>query len=1212
MQHLAKTESESKNKSSVSGPGGRSRSNCAPPMPADAGMVLQLAGGRIEACNPRAEELLGLTAEQLYGTSPVNCPWQSVREDGSDFPGEAHPAMVALRTGQPCLNAVMGLYQPQGELIWLNLNSQPLFRSNESVPYAVVTTFTRIPEPACPLETKPDAAAGQISVPAPPDILDNISDPFFTLDRSWRFTYLNPPAQQLLRQSAADPKIGNNIWEEFPEAIGSAFDRAFHLAASGVTASAEAFYQPHNKWYAVRAYPTPSGIAVYFQDVTEQKATGANSLAQPSKRIAPQSNGKVALPKIVAPQPAATDLKAANNILRSVIDGTSDAICVKDLQGRYIVANAAAAERSETTVEAMLGLDDAALFSPEQARKIRETDRQVVETGDSIVFEEEIPTQDQMRSLLVAKYPQRDAEGNIIGVIGISRDITARKRAEAALQASRETIRQQLTELNSIYETAPVGLGVLDRDLRFVRINRQLAEINGFSVEEHLGRSVRELLPDLAGEAEPVLRRVLETGEPVFDLEITGETPSQPGVSRAWRENWYPLKDAAGQIIGINIAAQEITERQRIEASLRQSQERIKIAQQFASAGLWDWDLAADRVWWSEEYCALCGFDPSLMPSYENWLASIAPADRERVDREIRLAIQQRTQINTEFRINRPQYGLRWFAALGNTLCDSSGSPIRAVGISLDITDRKRVEAELLQKNAILNAINNSIPTPIFVKDREGGIIYANPATLQVLGKTEAEVIGYRDREIYPDSELGETVTQNDLRIMESGQTEAVEESPDGIRTFLSIKTPYRNEAGEIIGLVGISNDITARVQLERDRERMLQQEQAAREAAEKANRIKDEFLAVLSHELRTPLNPILGWSKLLLTGKLNPAKTVDALRAIERNAKLQSQLIEDLLDVSRILQGKLALQVIPVNLKTAILAAADTVQLAATAKGIQIQTIFDPAVGEVSGDPARLQQIVWNLLSNSVKFTPEGGQIEVRLIQVERHARIQVTDSGKGIESEFLPHVFEHFRQEDSSTTRKFGGLGLGLAIVKQLVELHGGTINVESPGEGLGATFTVEFPCLPQSLALAKSTIELDVAAEYSSLCLTGLRILIVDDEADSCDFIACAIEEHGAEVQTVCSAIEALEMLDREHFDLLVSDIGMPDMDGYMLISKIRTQLTDDRQNLPAIALTAYAGEANERQILEAGYHKYFAKPVDSVELVNFVKRYFCTKP
>lgn len=1196
MQNPDNTESASKDQPPAIAT--RSPSNRAPAMPADAGMLLHLADGSIEAWNPRAAELLGLTAAQLHGNTFINCLRQTVRADGSDFPGETHPPIVALQTGQPCSNAVMGFYRPNGELIWLNLNSQPLFRSNEPIPYAVVTTFTPIAEPDA-ASSQPDRSTGKTSGPQPPDILENISDPFFTLDRSWRFTYLNPPARQLLNESAADPKIGNSIWEEFPEAIGTAFDRAFQLAASGVTASAEAFYPPHHKWYALRAYPTPSGIAVYFQDVTQQKAARTNS-------IAPQPNGNGAVPRITQTPPAETELKAANSILRAVIDGTSDVIFVKDLQGRYIVANATAAQWLATTAAAMLGLDDATLFGPEQAQQIRKTDRQVLETGESTIFEEELPKQGQMRSLLSAKYPWRDAEGNILGVIGISRDITDRKLASAALQASQETASQQLAELDSIYETAPVGLGVLDRDLRFVRINRQLAEINGFSVEEHLGRTVRELLPDLADEAEPVLRRVIDTGEPIFDLEISGETPSQPGVCRTWRENWYPLKDAAGQIIGINIAAQEITERQRMEASLRQSEERIKIAQQFAGAGLWDWDLTADRIWWSQEYCALYGLDPSVVPSYEKWLAQIAPADRERVDREIRLAIENRTPINTEFQIHHPQRGLRWFAALGNTVCDSSGNPIRAVGISLDITHRKRVEAELLQKNAILKAINDSIPTPIFVKDREGRMLYANPATLQVLGKTEAEVIGYRDRDIYPQSELGETVTQNDLRIVESGQTEVVEESPDGIRTFLGMKTPYRNEAGEIIGLVGISNDITARVQLERDRERILQQEQAAREAAEKANRIKDEFLAVLSHELRTPLNPILGWSKLLLTGKIGPAKTVDALRAIERNAQLQSQLIEDLLDVSRILQGKLSLNVIPVNLTTAIAAAAETVQLAATAKKIQIKTIFDPDVGQVSGDPARLQQIVWNLLSNSVKFTPAGGAIEVRLKQAESRICIQVIDSGKGIDREFLPYVFEHFRQEDSTTTRKFGGLGLGLAIVKQLVELHGGTINAESPGEGLGATFTVEFPGLPKSIVLPPPAIGTVDAAESNSFFLTGLKILVVDDEIDSRDFIAFVLQEAGDQVQAVSSAIAAWEMLDRQHFDLLVSDIGMPDMDGYMLIKKVRTELTDDRRNLPAIALTAYAGETNERQILQAGYQKYLAKPVDSVELVTVVKQ------
>lgn len=264
--------------------------------------------------------------------------------------------------------------------------------------------------------------------------------------------------------------------------------------------------------------------------------------------------------------------------------------------------------------------------------------------------------------------------------------------------------------------------------------------------------------------------------------------------------------------------------------------------------------------------------------------------------------------------------------------------------------------------------------------------------------------------------------------------------------------------AGTAVKVTGMAMDISNRVRLEQERDRILQQEQAAREAAETANRIKDEFLMVLSHELRTPLNPILGWLKLLRAGRLNSEKTKEVLATIERNAQLQAQLIEDLLDVSKILRGKLTLNPMTVDLALPALAAVETVRLTAEAKNITIETNLNEAI--VSGDPSRLQQIVWNLLSNAVKFTPEGGRIELSLMPVGEMAQIQVSDSGKGISPDFLPHVFEHFRQQDSSTTRQFGGLGLGLAIVRQLAELHGGTVFAESKGEGQGATFTVQLP--------------------------------------------------------------------------------------------------------------------------------------------------------
>ncbi|HEY9761658.1 MAG TPA: ATP-binding protein [Trichocoleus sp.] len=376
---------------------------------------------------------------------------------------------------------------------------------------------------------------------------------------------------------------------------------------------------------------------------------------------------------------------------------------------------------------------------------------------------------------------------------------------------------------------------------------------------------------------------------------------------------------------------------------------------------------------------------------------------------------------------------------------------------------------------------------------------------------------------------------------------------------------------------------------------------EASREEAQAANRIKDEFLAVLSHELRSPLNPILGWSRLLQSTSLDEAKTKLALSTIERNAKLQSELIEDLLDVSRILQGKLSLTVSPVNLASTIRAAIETVRLAAEAKSIQLELELNSDVGLVSGDTTRLQQVVWNLLSNAVKFTPTGGRISVRLEQVDQQAQITVSDTGKGISAQFLPYVFDYFRQADGATTRQFGGLGLGLAIVRHLVELHGGTIRAESLGENLGATFTVRLP-----LMLTQSTTDQSSRLLELSLDLGGIQILVVDDDTDTRDFIAFLLEQFGANVSVAASANEAFTALTQSHPDVLVSDIGMPDMDGYMLIRQIRNLPPERGGQVPAIALTAYAGEMNQQQALQAGFQHHISKPVEPEELVQLIMR------
>lgn len=366
--------------------------------------------------------------------------------------------------------------------------------------------------------------------------------------------------------------------------------------------------------------------------------------------------------------------------------------------------------------------------------------------------------------------------------------------------------------------------------------------------------------------------------------------------------------------------------------------------------------------------------------------------------------------------------------------------------------------------------------------------------------------------------------------------------------------------------------------------------------------------MAIVSHELRTPLNPILGWSQLLATGRLDAEKTAIGIDTIQRNAQLQAQLIEDLLDVSRILRGKLDLKIVPLNLESLIRAALSTVQLAAEAKSIQIETVFEANIGQVSGDAGRLQQIVWNLVANAIKFTPEGEQIIVKLERVGDRAQIQVIDTGQGIEPEFLPYVFDRFRQAESTSSRKFGGLGLGLAIVRHLTELHGGTVDADSPGKGQGATFRVKLPLMNRSITRQPDNISINETLEPDRF--KGIQVLVVDDEVDSRDILTFVLEQEGAEVIPVASANEAVTALSRSRIDLIISDIGMPEVDGYTLMAQIRS--LPQGKNLPAIALTAYAGEVDRQRSLEVGFQQHLAKPINIPDLINVVVRLMQPSP
>ncbi|MDI1448746.1 ATP-binding protein [Polyangium sp. 6x1] len=664
----------------------------------------------------------------------------------------------------------------------------------------------------------------------------------------------------------------------------------------------------------------------------------------------------------------------------------------------------------------------------------------------------------------------------------VALSLEAARRAEEALRESEAVARRQLAELEATYAAAPIGLCVIDRDLRWVRINRRLAEINGIPPAAHIGRSIREILPNLADLAEPMFRKVLETGEPLLNVELVGETPAKPGKKRVWMESLFPLRDAGGVIVGVNVVCEEVTERREAAAALAESADRLRIALDGAKAGWWEYDVASDLYTWSDAEYELYGHDLKNRPLHSaDWRSRIHPADLPASDADMdRLMAQRISDFTQEFRVLHPEKGERWIHSLGRITYDAEGKPVRIVGISRDVTDEKKAAIE---------------------------------------------------------------------------------------RLFL------------------------------------LESERAARAEAERASRMKDEFLATLSHELRTPLNAILGWTQLVQRPGIRPDQLAKGLAVIDRNTHLQAQLINDLLDVSRIVSGKIHVDLQPTQLAPVVEAAIEACRAAAEAKGVTVRGPRDPARVAVRGDPARLQQVVWNLVSNAIKFTPKGGRVEVSLTQAGESAVLTVHDTGQGITPEFLPFLFERFRQADSSMARRHGGLGLGLSIVKRLVELHGGVVRAESKGQGKGATFTVELPCEARERSRAPSQLP-QSAPPKDPRNLQGVAVLVVDDEADSRELVKRVLEEHKAVVCTAASAAEALDVSASRPIDLIVSDIGMPGMDGYALLREIRARRDGHEKEIVAVAVTAFARPEDRERALAAGYRAHLAKPFEPAELVSLL--------
>jgi hypothetical protein len=523
--------------------------------------------------------------------------------------------------------------------------------------------------------------------------------------------------------------------------------------------------------------------------------------------------------------------------------------------------------------------------------------------------------------------------------------------------------------------------------------------------------------------------------------------------------------------------------------------------------------------------------------------------------------------------------------------------------------ERARAARELRESEAKLLTLTNTVPALVWVCAPDGAAYEFNDRWFEYTGMTPEQSAGFGWGDaVHPEDRERCFAAWDEARRNNSAyEAELRYRRADGeYRWFLARALPVRDHAGAVGTWFGTSIDIEERKRVEAEREELLGRERSARAEAEQANRLKDEFLATVSHELRTPLTSILGWAHLMRGGQLEGDGMARALETIERNARAQAQLIEDLLDVSRIVTGKLRLDVRTVDPVSFIEPVFEALRPTAEAKGVRLMKVFDTGTTPVLGDPARLQQVVWNLLSNAVKFTPKGGRVRVSLARTGSNVEIVVADTGAGIAPEFLPHVFERFRQSDQTASRRHGGLGLGLAIVRHLVELHGGAVSVDSLGEGTGATFTVTLPVVPVHRTegaeeRAHPAARDPLPAHECPERLDGLRLLVVDDEPDAREMLDAGLGHCGARVTTASSAREAVEALAGAKFDVIISDIGMPGEDGYELIRRVRALPPEGGGRTPAVALTAYARTEDRLRAMRAGFEMHVSKPVELTELI-----------
>ena len=804
--------------------------------------------------------------------------------------------------------------------------------------------------------------------------------------------------------------------------------------------------------------------------------------------------------------------------------------------------------------------------------------------------------------------PQLDENGEIIHIVGHCNDITENKEYEAVLLEKGHFNR-------AIIDSLSAHIAVLDKAGNIVAVNEAW---ENFAQANSVGEQIAST------EVGQNYLYVCEKSD-VFDKDTKHITENLWAVLRGEKNNfafeypwhspheerWFLLQVSAmrGTDGGAVISHIDISARKKAEQALRENKEQLDFILDAAQIGIWRLNIKNNTAVRSLLHDRIFGYD-ELLPewTYEIFLNHVLPEDREEVDKKFQEAVKNGTEWNFETRIRRTDGEVHWIWAHGQGQGNGDNMS-QMVGTITDITERKKAEQELKNSEQFNRSIFENSPDCVKILNLDGTIHSINTNGLCIMEIDEiSPFIGKQWIDFWEgdENELAYQAVQSASK-GKPAKFEGFRKTAKGTLRYWDVAVaPVFDAEGKPIRLVSTSRDITERREAEHEREDFLKREQAARKDAEIANRLRDEFLATVSHELRAPLNSILGWGRILQKGNLDEQTTEKAIGTIVRNADSQNRLIEDLLDVSRIISGKLRLEVITIKPINLVESALETVRPAAEAKGITLEIKDDADISHISGDPNRLQQVIWNLLSNAIKFTPNDGKVTLEIERDNDFVELRVKDTGVGIKKEFLPHVFERFRQADASSIRQFGGLGLGLAIVRHITEMHGGTVEVFSEGEGKGATFTVRLPLITSPIveSEAETAMKLLAKNDIPKIDLDGLLILVVDDEEDTRQLLVQALTFHGATVISANSVKNALAQVMAKSPDVLVSDIGMPGEDGYSLIRQIRALPDKQQRDMPAIALTAFTRAHDRVRALATGFQNHVSKPVEPDELATVI--------